>query len=142
MGESTPTLERLTHLLALQDEARGEREDLVRQREEIMRQADDEQRVDLNKTEDEAFRSLTRRIAVIDESIEKRDALIEPLAELSALDIPVVANSPEAEKRAAAAEIFVGWRNTSPRARSHPEDAPARRNLTLAEARTVTLLDI
>lgn len=72
--------ERLSRLIAKQNEARAEREKLVEKRAAIMQVAEDEGRDDLNETEDTEFRSVTSEIAVVDEAIAGRDERIQELA--------------------------------------------------------------
>lgn len=139
--ETPLNTERLAHLLELQDGLRAERDDCAKRRVEIMRKADEAGRADLNATEDAAFCALTANIAEVDERLGTNDAQIRTLAELNSLDVAEDQEDEVASKLAAAAEIYIGWRNSS-KARGPQTDAPTpRRNLTLAEARAVEKLD-
>jgi hypothetical protein len=136
------TAERIEHLLALQDEARVQRDRLLSERSGILRVADDQGRDDLSGEEDSEFRRITSDIAHLDALIEERDNKIAELAPLADLDVPKVEADADATRRAAAAEIFTGWRNSAPRKRGivTDDEAPQRR-LTVAQARAVASLD-
>lgn len=73
---------RLTTLLRRQDEAQGERAELVSARDAIQREADAAGQVDLDDEQDRRFRALTREIADVDGEIADRDQEIETLAAL------------------------------------------------------------
>ena len=75
------TSERLTRLIAMQEEARAKRESLKEQRSAIVLAAEDEGREDLTDAEDGEFRSLTDEIKTVDEEIIARDARISELAD-------------------------------------------------------------
>jgi hypothetical protein len=134
-------MERLTHLLALQEQASEQRAALVAEREKIVRIATEDGRDDLTSSEDAEFRRLTAEIADVDRAVEARDALIEPIAALHKMDVPAVELDEEMQRRAAAAEIFTGWREAAPRKRGELVDTPDRRRLTLAQARSITSLE-
>jgi hypothetical protein len=141
MTTPSNSLERLNRLLTRQEEAGAEREVLMKRRDEIVRLADEDARLDLNEKEDAEWRSLTDQIATIDEGVNRRDEQIRTLAELTSTELPRVAGSSESAKRAAAADIFIGLRSiATPRSRPQDEEMP-RRKLTIAEARSVASLD-
>jgi HK97 family phage major capsid protein len=73
--------ERLTRLLALQEESRKAKEQLVEKRAAILQVAEDEGREDLSDAEDTEFRSFTTQIAEIDAQVAARDERIAELAD-------------------------------------------------------------
>lgn len=95
--------ERLSRLIALQEESRNAREAEDTKRAAIVQVSEDEGRNDLNETETVEFDTLTARIAEIDAEIATRDARIAGLA----AEETAAGNSAAAMRRAALLETQV-----------------------------------